>query len=185
MSHIVINTLADLQYVLQGSICITGDESCMQEEIYHNMCALTFSEDLILTIQIEDLQTFLADLLIQRNAQVCAQNPTTPATFYLWFDEQTLQLRFNLLSGADRALPFGCTVNQMDTPEPILQNFITTTRRVMVEGDVIEYFEPGDEGFDDDADEDPKKYVLDVYAVTLNAPSPTIDGALSTLKNKK
>lgn len=174
MSHIIINTLADLPFVLNDSILVTGDQSAVQEEIYHNMWALTFSDELIMAITIEDLQMFFADLARNRSTQAHAQNPAMPVALYLWFDEQALQLRFNILSGVDRILPFGCTVNLVSSPTSVFENFITTTRCIVTEGDVVELFEPGDVGFDDDDDEDPKKYVLDVYVVTLNALSEVI-----------
>jgi hypothetical protein len=44
----------------------------------------------------------------------------------MWFDQQALQLRFNVISGDVKSLPFACKVRLRNTPESILNNFINT-----------------------------------------------------------
>ncbi len=159
MNHITINKLTDLQNVLEASIYISGSKSLVEEETDNNMWMLTFSDKLIKKLEIKDLENFLLELLKKRSFQLALIDPKTIATFYLWFDKQALQLRFNLISGENVVLPFSCKLNLLTSPESIFNDLITTIRRVDVEGDVVEFFEPS-EDFDDVPQEE---YVLDLY----------------------
>jgi hypothetical protein len=52
--------------------------------------------------------------------QITEISATSVATFYLWFDQQSSQLCFNLLSSDNIELPFGCTVNIVESSDIIL-----------------------------------------------------------------
>jgi len=163
MNHIIINKLSDLQNVLGESIYISGHQSLVEEETYNNMWALTFGDKLIKELEVEDLEKFLSELLKKRRLQLASIDAKAIATFYLWFDEQALQLRFNFISGENVVLPFGCKVNLLNSPEPIFNDLITTIRQVTIEGDVVEFFDPSKD-FDDEIEEE---YVLDLYVKVL------------------
>lgn len=159
MNHIIINKLTDLQKVIEKPFYISGQQSLVTEETYNNMWALTFSKKLIKKIEIKDLETFLLALLKNRVSQLFSIDAKLRATFYLWFDKQALQLRFNIISIDTIALLFGCKLNILHSPESILSDFIKTTRHIAIEGEYIEFFNHA-EDIDDKAEEE---YTLDVY----------------------
>jgi hypothetical protein len=97
--------------------------------------------------------------------QITEISATSVATFYLWFDQQSSQLCFNLLSSDNIELPFGCTVNIVESSDIILNKCINDIQNLNATWDQIEIIEPGDPRWNDD--DDPKKYILDVYVTTL------------------
>jgi hypothetical protein len=81
----------------------------------------------------------------------------------MWFDQQALQLRFNVLSDEVVALPFECKVHIEIAAEVVLSNFITTVKKVALYGDNIEFFN-NQEYLDEDEEQE---YVLDVFVKEL------------------
>jgi hypothetical protein len=163
MNYSAIYQHKDLQKIIESPILITGDPLLLNEEIEHNMWALTFDESLIETIEASELELFINQLLQKKSEQLSNIDPHLSATFYLWFDAQALQLRFNIISATQSNLPFGCKLNQLTSSHNILLNFISTACQVAQEGDVIEYFD-AEENNEDDNDEE---FILDVYVETL------------------
>ncbi|WP_246277399.1 hypothetical protein [Neobacillus endophyticus] len=45
--------------------------------------------------------------------------------FYVWFDWQAAQLRFNMVSNYDSKLPFSCEIETTDKLEPIIEEFLS------------------------------------------------------------
>ncbi|WP_460014446.1 hypothetical protein [Lysinibacillus sp. CTST325] len=45
--------------------------------------------------------------------------------FYVWFDRQAAQLRFNLILDYDFKLPFGCEIEIIDNLERIIEEFLS------------------------------------------------------------
>ena len=160
MNSAVINKQTDLIKIINKSIYISA---FMDEEIYANMWALTFSVKVIKGLKIEDLKEFLNKLIEKRSLQLSLIDAKLKATFYLWFDQQALQLRFNLICDRSDNLPFSCMINQLKDPNLILQNFIVTTKRAFFEHEVFEVIDLGSA----DEDDEENTYELDVYVVNL------------------
>jgi len=80
-----------------------------------------------------------------------------------------LQLCCNILSGADRTLPFGCKINMVDSPYPILKEFINTVYNNVLHGNYHEFtfFEKGDPGFVDDFEVDVTEITINVWRIAL------------------
>lgn len=129
------------------------------------MWAIDLRDELIVNLKIQNLiDRFLSALLNKRTSQLYSIDPKQEAIFYIWFDAQVLQLRFNFISNCHASLPFGSKLNILDSYEPILNNFITESRRVMAEGRFVEIYEPDEFPYDDDDDKEiAEKFVLDVY----------------------
>lgn len=163
MNYILIKKLSDLLALIDAPLFLLGQKSLIDEETYQNMWAISFSDKLIQKLTAEDLATFISQLLEKRTLQVSAMNQMTPVTFYLWFDKQALQLRFNIISGDIVALPFTCKFNLISSFQPILQDVIATGRIVATKGDLIQFID-----FDDVDDASEAEYVLDVYRRVLH-----------------
>ena len=105
--------------------------------------------------------------------------PTSKATLYFWFDEMALQLCFNILSGEDRELPFGCKVNFVDSPYPILNLFLKVARNNALHGNylgITKIIEKDDLDFgkNDDYEIDLDKIIIDVWKITLPFDSESV-----------
>jgi hypothetical protein len=177
MSHYVIQKLIDFDFILNDEITLFGNTNSIKEEIYHNMWIIDIDNDFAKKITLPDLSKFLTELLENRSQQVQEKYPTLKATFYLWYDAQSVQLRFNILSGENIRPPFGCSINILESPLPILQTFLDDIQRDPHPLDFqnFKFLEPGDPGWDefdeDEPEEDISKQTIDVYVTTL--PQPT------------
>ena len=161
MNNITISNKADLLEVIEPPIVITKNESIEMETDY-NMWAIDISESLVDKLNVKDLEEFITELLKKRSNQIVALGVNKAVTFYLWFDAQALQLRFNLISSVNKPLPFGCKLMYLETYIPILQDFITTIKKVVLREEQIEYINPEDDS--DDAEDD---FTLGVYTTHL------------------
>lgn len=165
MNFLEINKLFDLQQILNEHFLITGKKSLIEKETYHNMWGITINDSLIKKIQLSDYKEFLSKLLQIRRKQLLQIDPCFTAVFYLWFDKQAMQLRFNFISGCNLSLPFNCKLNMVNSATPILKDFITTIRKYDSEQDIIEFLEPY-EDFDNTTEDD---LILDVYVELIGS----------------
>ena len=162
MNNINITSKADLLEVIESPIFITKNES-IEIETDCNMWAIGLSIDLVDKLNVKELEGFVADLLKKRSNQLATLGINKAVTFYLWFDAQALQLRFNLISSINKPLPFGCKLRYLETCTPILQDFITTTKKVVLQEEQVEYINPEDDSDDDDEDD----FTLSIYVAYL------------------
>lgn len=160
MNVITISNLDQLNVILNDLLCLSGKPS---EEIDHNMWCISLEGNLIESITLKQLKGFVDKLLENRKLQLKDNNLSQGAIFYMWFDQQTQQLRFNVITN-NAKLPFECEVQLYATPEFILNNFINTVRDISQHGDRIEFFD-GNDWLDEDQNE--KEYVLDVFSKIL------------------
>lgn len=168
MNYININNYTNLLELLDINILITGDLNKQREELEYNTWEMTFDRDFIKTITLQNLQDFISKLINNRADQVAKANKS-PATFYLWYDEQSLNLCFDILSGNNIKLPFGCTLNVFKTPYPILEKFLKDAQSDTnyLSWENLTILNPGDPGFGEDDDDDEIDWIQDVYVTTL------------------
>ncbi len=160
MNHIVITKISDLQEVINASLDFSQKKSLTD---FHNMWALTLDNDLVKKIKLDDLKRFLNELLHNRRLQIFQKDPTAKAKFYLWFDEQALQLRFNILFDISSPLPFGCNLDIVATANHILEEFLSCTYKIATEGQTFELCDTDEDNDEDDSN----NYVLKVYVELL------------------
>jgi len=167
MNYITIEKSRDFQELLDVDILITGDVHRHKEEWEYNTWNLSFDVNFIKSLTRHDLNTFIYDLIKNRKQQVVDLN-NGPATFYMWYDEQSLNLCFDILTGTNISLPFGCELNILNTFDSILDKFFVDVQpeNNPLSWDKIIILEPGDEGFGDD-DDDEIDWIQDVYVTTL------------------
>jgi hypothetical protein len=167
-----INSKETLQELINVDIKITGDLDKQQEELYYNTWGMSFDRDFIKTLTIQDINNFVIELIKNRSEQVLDINKG-PATFYLWYDEQSVCLCFDILSGANITLPFRCRVNIVSTPLSIIHAFLKDAQAEIHPLDFqnFKFFEPGDPGWDEFDEEEEKEDVslrtVNVYVVIL------------------
>ncbi len=161
MNSITISRFDQLNPIFNDLLCLSGEQS---EEIYHNMWCISLEGNLIESITLEQLKHFIDKLIENREQQLKNINFYRNVVFYMWFDQQALQLRFNIITGDVKSLPFVCKVQLHTTPESILNNFINIVRDVAHFGDQIEFFNSED---GPDEDENEEEYILDVFVKKL------------------
>lgn len=165
MTHITIASYKDFEKILKKQLIIDEKSSSFPDFEYPNMWLLSFTPKFFKKLNENELQNFFSKLLESRHHSLIEKKFRTPVTFYAWFDQQALQLRFNFLQGKDIRLPFGCTIKIVDSMKPIFDDFFSTVNDVL---DGTLYFEVYDASGDDDDDAyEVKNYVLNVYTQVL------------------
>lgn len=172
MNYITIEKLEDLNQLLEVDIYLTGKLECMQEELEYNTWGIMFDTKLVQELSVSTLKSFMFELINKRSEQVEYLGLVTGATFYMWFDEMSCQLCFDVLSGRDIKLPFRCTVRIVKNCETILKTFLEEAKEVAKRGsdigfEDIKFLEPGDEGFGEIEEQDPKSFIQEVYVTTI------------------
>jgi hypothetical protein len=142
--------VADLKQIIDNPIFITGNSSLQDQEIARNMWCLSIDPDVIKTIAVNDLVDFVSSLLNKRTQQIIDAGVIHPAIFYMWFDEMAAQLRFNIISDFGKKLPFGCQLDIVDSPQPILEDFLASHYHADIPWSELEELH-------DDLDEDDEK----------------------------
>ena len=169
MSHTVIKKFSDLDFIIQDNIFLSGNTKSIQKETYENMWEITFDKQFIAQISIEDLNAFLKKLLQNRSEQMKTRFSHNYATFYFWFDEQALQLRFNILSGKNIKLPFECKLKIEQTVDPIFIHFLSEAQRIAIHGNLQDFIiiDRDDPRWDTFEDIDPTSWTQPVYVKKL------------------
>lgn len=165
MNIIKISALDELNLIINNRLCISGIQS---EEIDQNMWCVELENDFISSITVEQLKDFLDSLIEKKGQQLNCVGIKKNIIFYMWFDQQALQLRFNVITGNVKSLPFTPKVQLFNFPDFILNDFIDTVKNVSRFGGEVEFFDSNDEnGWDEDESKD--EYVLNVFVKELNA----------------
>lgn len=169
MNYTTIEKFSDFKEILDADILITGDPTKQREELEYNTWYLSFSVSFIKELTLSDIQAFIDDLIKNRKQQAIDINKG-PVTFYIWYDEQSLNLGFDILSGTNINLPFGCKLN-------VLNDFNSILNKVLADGDPennplnyknFTFLEQEDPGWDEfDSDDDEVTWIQDVFVRTL------------------
>lgn len=96
----------------------------LDEETTNNTWSISISKELATEILVEDFIDFFQRVMSNRREQIRSSNNRDGMLFYIWFDWQSAQIKFNLLSDYDTALPFGCEIEITNKLEPIIVEFL-------------------------------------------------------------
>lgn len=158
MNYIVIKTISDLQKILEAPILINNNTLGINEEIQQNMWIVEVDYLFAKDINLADLMNFFSTLLATRQFQLGKEKTLSKTLFYLWFDEQAMQLRFNFISINNATLPFECQLNKVNSAAIILENYLMAIHRNNSEDDTIEFI---NQNFNVNDSED--DYILNLY----------------------
>ena len=170
MNNIIINSMLELQKIIQSPMMITGNCKYAQEETEINMWAILKGEKKI-DASLNEILFFI--LQFQTKIEILAQKSevNSPITFYLWFDEQIGQLCFNSISCDKQNLPFDCKISLLESADSIIDNFLHSD---LYAGIIDQTITPCDvmiENFsklEDEEEDNETFYVIDVFAITIN-----------------
>jgi len=160
MNHIVIHQISDFKVIMDSFVLITGSVVSKDKETDVNMWCLSFDKNALEEFSKGKLVELVAALVDKKKRQIAEMYNSSPATFYMWFDEMAAQLRFNIVSGHNVQLPFGCSVEIVDCIEPIVQELMASHYHEGISWSELELFE-------DEPEEDDEPYVLKVYVQSI------------------
>ena len=168
MNYTTIEKHTDFQELFDIDILITGNPKKQRDELEHNTWCISFEQTFVKELALSDLQWFISTLVETRVQQLKKQHNHTPVTFYVWFEEVSLQLCFDFLSGKNIQLPFGRKLNLLSSVDPVLNQFLTEAQseKNALSWENFTILEPGDPGFGEDEDDAPD-WIQDVYVTTL------------------
>ena len=131
------------------------------EDLYENMWAIALSPDLTKTVTKKDMAKFIDDFLQKKREQI--KELRAPATFYMWFDEQTAELRFNIITGHHKNLPFGCEIKVLTSAESMIEAFLARGSEKTIPWNEMEILS----GHDHEDEIDEQSFVLNVFVTFL------------------
>ena len=154
--------LQELNEIVSDSLFIGENELDLQKEINNNEWCISANSELAKILTIEDLSVFIEQVILNRKEQVKTKKTVTNLLFYLWFDEQTSQIRFNIISDYGKGLPFGCKVIPMSDYTSIVKAFLEHPYH-----DGIPLEDLVDVDFDKGEELNIQDYSIEVYCVEL------------------
>jgi hypothetical protein len=165
---ITIRRTYDLKKLFPEQMCLSGK---MNEEIEQNAWHINiFNKNCVSKIKAQSLEKFFNKLIRIKERQL----GKSQATLYVWFEDQEIQLCYNIISGITTDLPFRCHIKEVSLSS-VIHDFLDTCQKAAVPNSLfipyeeVQFFKRGDEGFDDE-DEDDVDYTAKVYIKFLNKP---------------
>lgn len=131
----------------------------INEEISNNMWSFSIPEEIKKEFTIEDLNNLFIKIVDNRKVQVIKKDHSMK--FYLWYDEQAFQLRFNLISAYNDNLPFSCNYVILNDIKQIFKNFLKR------EKNYISWDECKEIDFNEDESYENVNNILEVYMTTF------------------
>ncbi|SER97540.1 hypothetical protein [Psychrobacillus sp. OK032] len=113
-----------LEEIVVGPLFIGESLQDLAEETTNNTWSISISKELATEILLEDFIDFFQRVMTNRREQISSSNNRDGMLFYIWFDWQSAQIKFNLISDYDTALPFGCEIEITNKLEPIIEEFL-------------------------------------------------------------
>lgn len=162
INYLTIHNMNDFKQIIDSPIFIGCDKMVQEIETSKNMWAISIDTKILKNISASVLFEFITTLLHNRIKQISQLNISCPVIFYMWFDEMVGQLRFNIISELNKALPFSCSTNIIDSPHPILINFLQSQHNPDISWNDLEEIN------DDDNDIEENDFILDVFVAKLN-----------------
>jgi hypothetical protein len=114
----------DLQEIITDIVYIAPKVEDIDEEIMNNSWSISVTQELCKELKEDDLRTFFDSVINNRREQVKNSKYNHGMIFYLWFEQQSGRLRFNLISDFHEKLPFGCELLEVNNIEDIIIEFL-------------------------------------------------------------
>lgn len=158
--------LQDLQEVVDDPMFIGSSQEDLMREIETNMWRLSCSRAIAEQLTVEDLEAFFDDVVESRRAQLRASELEHGMLFYVWFDEQAGQLRFNLISDVHSELPFRCQTRRVSELGKVISQFLESRWLDGIPFEELERIEgfPDVEGL---VESNVSETILDVFVTNL------------------
>ncbi|ALC88092.1 hypothetical protein AM499_04900 [Bacillus sp. FJAT-22090] len=113
-----------LEEIVVDPLFISDSMQDIAEETANNTWSMSISKELATEIVMEDFIDFFRRVMTNRREQIRDSNNRDGMLFYIWFDRQSAQIKFSLISDYDTTLPFGCEIEIIHKLEPIIGEFL-------------------------------------------------------------
>ncbi len=138
---------------------VGSSPSDVHEEARRNMWSISISQEQAEALTKEDFLTFIEEVLQYKTRQVQDSDTDHGMLFYVWFDEQACQLRGSLVSDFHLRPPFACSLQLVDTPEDIVDNFLSSKYHDGIPSSELQEVTPSE----DVPERDRTDYILNIY----------------------
>ena len=157
MNYFEINSFKIFDDLYKEDVELFNKFENYEDKINKNVVCIGFDDNFIVKIDEENFNNFIDGIINCKKQQW--EKYSLPATFYLWFDEQSLQIRFNILPGINIDLPFGCKIKKVNSHENMVIDALISLRESCLSGADIS---TDDIQFDQEG-EDVQNWTLPVY----------------------
>lgn len=123
----------------------------------NNTWSISISGELATKIKVQDFINFYEKVISIRSEQLRNSKIGHDMLFYVWFDWQSAQIKFNLILDYNNILPFSCDIEVIDELELIIAEFLSFPYHDGIE---IEVVTDVDEETEEDIRKDPLKVFL-------------------------
>ena len=114
----------DLQEIVTDRIYIGSKVEEIDKEISNNLWSISVSQELCKELNEDDFRIFFDKVISNREVQIRNSENNHGMIFYLWFEQQSGSLRFNLISDFHEKLPFECELIEVNNIEDIINEFL-------------------------------------------------------------
>jgi len=114
----------DLREFESSELFLTNSTDLIREEIKHNCVLVSMSSNAAKQASTSDFISFLDRVKVNRRQQLQQSSLNIDLIYYLWFDEQAGQLRFNFINSNHDKLPFGCKIFFVESEKQIIDEFL-------------------------------------------------------------
>jgi len=154
----------DLKEILTDEIYMGDSITELNNEISNNLWLISMPQELCSVTDKKDFLDFFEAVIENRKEQVANPDKNHGMIFYLWFDSQACQLRFNLISDFHKKLPFGCKLEIIDNFDEIIDEFFNNKYHDGLPlGNCVDTTEENDNKKEIDESE----YILKVYRLDI------------------
>jgi len=155
-----------LAAIIGDPMYIGRSSADLDQELRTNTWSISCSLEQAQQLTLNDFLQFFEQVIENRRQQLQAAQSVYGMLFYLWYDEQAIQLRFGLISDFDGYLPFSASVNRVPSMVSIIEEFLLSHHH-----DGIPWQELEIDDFDATAPilhpDDDLKPILDVFVLNL------------------
>ena len=147
-----------LKFILRQKLYIADSDKFLSEEIYNNCFGLFVTQQERTEINIDKILNILKMIRDNRKNQLNKTSKNINLIYYSWVDEQNEQLRFNFINATHKKLPFGCEILTATDEREIVEDYIASLDRHLLDFDALEDI------FMSDSEKHSPKIILKVYS---------------------
>jgi len=127
----------DIQEIKSDRLFITDSVDNLEEEVKNNCWSISMKKEIASACEVDEVIEFLRDVKADRREQLKKSEYKVGLIYYLWFDEQAGQLRFNFINSNHDRLPFAARLAFVDTENEIISDFLASS---MTDGDELKVY---------------------------------------------
>lgn len=127
-----------LKFILRQKLYIADSNKFLSEEIYNNCFGLFVTQQERTETNVDKILNMLKMIRDNRKNQLNKTPENINLTYYSWVDEQNEQLRFNFINSTHKKLPFGCEFLTVTDEREIVEDYIASLDRNLLDFDALE-----------------------------------------------